>query len=91
MLLLIFSFRYTMPRKVPEFTITPSVTTVSEDDPSVEVCISSNTVFARDVAVTAETGPKSGALNQATGKPIYTHMEITTIILDLSLPCNYVM
>ena len=43
----------------------------------VEVCISSETQFEREVMVTAETGPTTGATNQATGIAIqYVYMYV---------------
>ena len=55
---------------VPVFTISPSNITVSEDDTDVTICISrlSDVVLARDVVVTAQTGFKTGANDQATGR-----------------------
>ena len=52
---------------VPEFQIGPT-TQVNESTPDVEICITTSSSLGRDVVVTAETGPKRGAVNQATGK-----------------------
>ena len=52
---------------VPEFQIGPN-TQVNESTPDVEICITTSSSLGRDVVVTAETGPKRGAANQATGK-----------------------
>ena len=41
---------------------------MNESTPLVEICVTTSSSFARDLVVTAITGPKSGALNQATGK-----------------------
>ena len=41
---------------------------VSEDTPEVEICILLTTGVTERVVVTAETGPKSGATNPATGR-----------------------
>ena len=41
--------------------------TVPEGDPKVEICLSLSTGITQQVIVTAETGPKSGAADQATG------------------------
>ena len=43
---------------------------VPEDTSEVEVCITLNGSLASNVAVTAETGSKSGASDQATGDVI---------------------
>ena len=40
---------------------------VTEPEGMVEVCITTDSPLARNVVVTAVTGPKSGADNQATG------------------------
>ena len=45
----------------------PNVT-VPEEMPEVEICIELTTGVTEEVVVTAETGPKSGAANQATGR-----------------------
>ena len=52
---------------VLEFIISPPTKTVFENE-SVEICITrSMIVLGRPVTVTAQTGPKIGAANQATG------------------------
>ena len=58
---------------VPEFIINPTNLFIFENAGVVEVCVSSESLFERNVIVTAETGPKVGAVNQATGKYIYHH------------------
>lgn len=55
------------PQTVPEFNLVPEDITVVENDIEVEVCVVSIGTLARNVVITAETGPKSGALDQATG------------------------
>ena len=55
------------PQTVPEFNLVPENIRVVENDAEVEVCIILVGTLARNVVVTAETGPKSGALNQASG------------------------
>ena len=55
---------------VPEFSLTPLNTVVPENISDVEVCIVLNGSLASNVVVTAETGPKSGASDQATGDVI---------------------
>ena len=52
---------------VPKFSITPTNITVPESTPEVMACILAETSLARDVIVTAQTGPKNGATAQATG------------------------
>ena len=54
----------------PEFNIDPPMVTVPEPDGMVEVCITTDSPLARNIIVTAVTGPKSGAANQATGSYI---------------------
>ena len=41
--------------------------TVPESDPTVEICFSLSSGITEQVVVTAETGPKARAANQATG------------------------
>lgn len=53
---------------VPEFFISPVNIVVSEATPEVEVCVNLVSILGRSVVVTAETQPKIGATNQATGK-----------------------
>ena len=55
------------PQTVLEFNLVPEDITVVENDTEVEVCVVSTGTLARNVVITAETGPKSGALDQATG------------------------
>ena len=55
---------------VPEFNIGPPMVNVTEPEGMVEVCITTNSPLARNIVVTAVTGPKSGAANQATGMDI---------------------
>lgn len=55
---------------VPQFSINPPNVTVTEGvNSTVEVCISRVDAIAldRNVIVTVQTGPKSGATAQATG------------------------
>ena len=52
---------------VPEFNIGPPMVNVTEPEGMVEVCITTSSPLARNIVVTAVTGPKSGAANQATG------------------------
>lgn len=52
---------------VPEITLTPRSIIVLENTGEVQICISIDSPIARNVIVTANTGPKSGAVNQATG------------------------
>ena len=47
--------------------------TVMEPVGMVEICITTDSPLARSIVVTAETGPKSGAANQATGSYIYSY------------------
>ena len=49
---------------------------VPENTPAVEICILLTTGVTEQVVVTAETGPKTGATNQATGR------------LDVLQPCS---
>ena len=41
--------------------------TVPEGDPEVDICFDLSTGITEQVVVTAMTGPKAGAANQATG------------------------
>ena len=41
--------------------------TVPESDPTVDICFSLSSGITEQVIVTAETGPKTGAADQATG------------------------
>lgn len=50
-----------------EFNLLPVTMSVVENDTEVEVCIILVSALGRNVEVTVLTGPKSGALNQATG------------------------
>jgi hypothetical protein len=52
---------------VVEFSLLPVTMSVVENNTAVEVCIILVSALGRDVEVTVLTGPKSGALNQATG------------------------
>ena len=52
---------------VIEFRLVPEDMSVVESNTEVEVCIVLIGTLGRDVEVTVVTGPKSGALNQATG------------------------
>lgn len=52
---------------VIEFRLEPEDVSVVESNTEVEVCIVLIGALGRDVEVTVLTGPKSGALNQATG------------------------
>lgn len=53
---------------VPEFSLTPLAVSVTEEtNTEVQVCIVISGSIARSVTVTAETAPKAGATNQATG------------------------
>ena len=56
-----------LSQTVPEFNLPPLNIVVPEDTSEVEVCITLNGSLASNVAVTAETGSKSGASDQATG------------------------
>ena len=58
---------------VPEVNIDMPNITVPETDPDVEICFTLSTGITDEVVVTTETGPKSGAANQATGKFINYH------------------
>ena len=51
------------------FTINPPNITISEDESEVFVCVSkiNDVGLARDIVVTAQTGAKTGADDQATG------------------------
>ena len=63
----------THTQTVPEFTFeTPNIT-VPEPDGPVETCILRNGFIDVNIVVTWETGPKSGAEDQATGNAIYTN------------------
>ena len=53
---------------VPEVIVERPNITVPEGPPEVEICIRLTTGVTEQVIVTAETGPKSGAANQATGR-----------------------
>ena len=50
-----------------EIRLTTLNVTVSEEDEEVMVCFELDGLLARNVVATAETGPKAGASNQATG------------------------
>ena len=54
---------------VPEFIIGPTVS-VNESTPDIEICVSTESALDGNVTVTAVTGMKSGATNQATGKSL---------------------
>lgn len=51
----------------PEATVDIPEINVPENETEVEICISVSTGFAQQVIVTAETGPKAGSSNPATG------------------------
>ena len=53
---------------VPEFSLTPLAITVTEDNTGVQICITISGSIDRNVVVTAQTAPKAGASNQATGE-----------------------
>lgn len=54
---------------VPQISISPTTITVSEDISEVEVCITiAGGMLEGNVMVTAETRPKDGASDQATGE-----------------------
>lgn len=57
------------PQTVPEFSLQPENILIVESNTEVEVCIilMGSGMLGRSVEVTAETGPKNGVLNQATG------------------------
>ena len=67
--------------------------TVPESDPSVEICFTLSSGITEAVLVTAETGPKSGNFNQATGTHIlslpsdYVHYTVCNIDSCYSKPC----
>ena len=67
---------------VPEFIINPTNRAIFENAGVVEVCVSSESLFERNVIVTAETGPKVGAVNQATGKYIIVKLWSIMVILS---------
>ena len=52
---------------VPEFNIDPPMRNVTEPEGMVEICVTTDSPLGRNIVVTAVTGPKSGAANQATG------------------------
>ena len=55
-------------KTVPEFNLAPLAITVTEGNVSeVEFCITLDDSIDRNVVVSAETGPKDGAANQAIG------------------------
>ena len=58
---------FSMLHAEPEFNIDPPMVTVDESDGMVEICITTSSPLARSIVVTAVTGPKNGAANQATG------------------------
>ena len=62
---------------VPEVNVQFVNITVPEGDPDVEICFDLSTGITERVVVTAQTGPKAGAANPATG------------IYSLPLICNY--
>ena len=66
----LFFILYSHPHTVPEFTISPRNVTVSEDASEVIICVSmdSGVGISRNVVVTAQTGAKIGADDQATGR-----------------------
>ena len=51
----------------PETNVDVPEINIPENETEVEICISVNTGFVQQVIVTAETGPKSGSSNPATG------------------------
>ena len=70
---------------VPEFIISPPTKTVFENE-SVEICITrSMVVLGRPVTVTAQTGPKIGAANQATGNDNQQHVNSHHIMCHPSI------
>ena len=52
---------------VVEVNIVMENVTVPETDPMVEICFSLSSGVTEQVVVTAETGPKTGAADQAAG------------------------
>ena len=67
-MILLISLWYYVEYAVPEFSLTPlAINAMEGNDISVEVCIAISGSIARNVIVTAETAPKAGAANQATG------------------------
>ena len=56
---------------------------VTEPEGMVEVCITTDSPLARNVVVTAVTGPKSGAANQATGMDkLYKYVGYDDYLID---------
>ena len=53
---------------VPEFNLTPNTISVTESNMDVQICITLSGSIDRNVIVTAQTTPKVGARNQATGE-----------------------
>ena len=74
---------------VPEVIVERPNVTIPEGPPEVEICILLTTGVTEEVVVTAETGPKSGAANQATGISLSyicaSRVHRITFILQLSL------
>ena len=67
-LILILHTHYTISTHatVPEFIIEPIIS-VNESAPNVKICVSTSSPLDRNIVVTAVTGMKNGATNQATG------------------------
>ena len=56
------------PPSVPKFMITPGNIVVNESVGEVKVCVTSDIPVSTETLVVGGTGPKDGAVTQATGK-----------------------
>lgn len=66
---------------VPEFNLIPENILIVERNTEVEVCVVFTGTLGRNVTVTAETGPKIGVSNQATGTIHFTMYFIPILVL----------
>ena len=74
LIVILHCYNYIISCAVVEVNIEMRNVTVPESDPNVEICFSLSSGITEEVIVTAETGPKAGAANQATGIHTYIHI-----------------
>ena len=80
LIVILHCYNYIISCVVVEVNIEMRNVTVPESDPNVEICFSLSSGITEEVIVTAETGPKAGAANQATGIYIHTYIYCTFLV-----------
>lgn len=85
---------YTFMNAVPQFTISPlNITVIEGDNSTLEVCVMrvGQTSLDRNIIVTVQTGPKDGAIAQATGIYYVSWLRTSTDYARLSFSHSHIV